>query len=65
MSMITNGSQMHLKSEFQKLGDRLIRFGQALQEDTTTVGELMRLANACGIKLRLRASAESGESDDE
>ncbi|HEY0287168.1 MAG TPA: hypothetical protein VGC62_09185 [Pseudomonas sp.] len=61
MNITTNGSQMHLKSELQRLGDRLIRFGQALQEDTTTVGELTRLAQACGIALRLRTVAESGE----
>ncbi len=52
-------------SEFASLGARLVRFGQALQEGSTTVAELTRLASACGINLRLRAAAESGGSDDE
>nr|WP_244165889.1 hypothetical protein [Pseudomonas abietaniphila] len=48
-------------TEFQSLGHRLVRFGQALQSEATTVAELTRLANACGISLRLRATVESGE----
>lgn len=51
-------------SEFASLGARLVRFGQALQEGTTTVAELTRLANACGIQLKLRAVAESGGLSD-
>jgi hypothetical protein len=51
-------------SEFASLGARLVRFGQALQEGTTTVGELTRLANSCGIQLKLRAVAESGGLND-
>lgn len=55
------GSRIVIRSEFESLGDRLIRFGEALQNETTTVAELTRLANSCGIALKLRAVAESGE----
>lgn len=47
------------RNEFEDLGDRLVRFGQALQDQTTSVGKLRQLAKACGITLRLRAVAES------
>lgn len=46
-------------NEFQHLGERLVRFGMALQDSTTSVGQLNRLARDCGITLRLRAVAES------
>ncbi|MCF7558875.1 hypothetical protein [Pseudomonas petrae] len=59
------GSQPYLKTEFQSLGDRLIRFGQALQDPMTNVGQLTALAASCGINLKLRAVAESGGRDDE
>ncbi|MEI4521199.1 hypothetical protein [Pseudomonas sp. CCNWLW23] len=49
-------------NEFASLGARLVRFGQALQEPSTTVSELAKLASACGISLKLRAVGESGES---
>ncbi|AMS13180.1 hypothetical protein PCAU_1945 [Pseudomonas chlororaphis subsp. aurantiaca] len=48
-------------NEFANLGARLIRFGQALQEGSTTVGELTSLAAACGISFKLKATAEQGE----
>jgi hypothetical protein len=48
--------------EFASLGARLVRFGQALQEPSTTVSELAKLAGACGISLKLRAVAEAGEA---
>lgn len=48
-------------NEFASLGARLVRFGQALQEASTTVGELTSLAAACGISLKLKATAEQGE----
>jgi hypothetical protein len=48
-------------NEFASLGARLVRFGQALQEPSTTVSELAKLASACGISLKLRAVGESGE----
>lgn len=64
--MITSqGAQLHMRTEFESLGDRLIRFGQALKEPETTVGQLTSLANSCGIALKLRAVAESGGRDDE
>lgn len=47
-------------NEFAQLGDRLVRFGQALQEGSTTVGELIQLAQACGISFKLRVVTESG-----
>ncbi len=47
------------RNEFGDLGQRLVRFGQALQEGNTTVGELNRLAQACGISFKLRVVAES------
>lgn len=64
MSTITEGSQLHLRTEFKSLGERLIRFGQALQDPTTTVGQLTGLANSCGIALKLRTVAESEARDD-
>lgn len=51
-------------NEFASLGARLVRFGHALQEPSTTVNELVALAMACGIKLHMRAVADSeGRSD--
>jgi hypothetical protein len=44
--------------EFTNLGQRLVRFGYALQRETSTVGELMSLAKACGINFQVRAIAE-------
>jgi hypothetical protein len=44
--------------ELADLGQRLVRFGYALQQDHTTVAELTDLAGACGIHLQLRAVAE-------
>lgn len=46
-------------NEFQDLGERLVRFGMALQDSTTSVGQLNSLARNCGITLRLRAAAQS------
>lgn len=51
-------------NEFASLGTRLVRFGHALQEPSTTVHELVALAMACGIKLQMRAVAESEGRDD-
>lgn len=59
------GARIHVRTEFESLGDRLIRFGQALQNPETTVGQLASLANSCGIAMKLRAVAESGGRDDE
>lgn len=44
-------------NEFEDLGERLVRFGKALQDSTTSVGRLNQLARECGITLRLRAVA--------
>lgn len=64
MTIITQGANVHFQNEIGKLGERLIRFGQALQNPDTTVGQLTALASYCGIKLKLRAVAESeGRSD--
>ena len=52
-------------NEFASLGTRLVRFGQALQEPSTTVSELSRLAGACGIAFKLRAVADSEERSHE
>ena len=61
---IPSGSRIALQSEFNQLGSRLVRFGQAMQEPSTTVSELTQLAQACGINLKLRMVAESeGRSD--
>ncbi|OWQ35572.1 hypothetical protein [Pseudomonas sp. DrBHI1] len=46
------------RNEFEDLGERLVRFGKALQDSTTRVGRLNQLARECGITLRLRAVAE-------
>ena len=53
------GTRLHLQNDLGMLGERLIRFGQALQNPETTVGQLMSLASSCGISLKLRAVAES------
>ena len=45
-------------SEFEDLDERLVRFGKALQDSTTSVGRLNQLARECGITLRLRAVAD-------
>jgi hypothetical protein len=63
MSILTQGSQLHVRTEFESLGERLIRFGQLLKEPQTTVGQLTALANSCGIALKLRAVAESGATE--
>ena len=52
-------------NEFANLGARLVRFGQAHQEPSTTVSELSRLAGACGISFKLRAVADSEERNHE
>ncbi|MDH0745769.1 hypothetical protein N5D61_05375 [Pseudomonas sp. GD03842] len=64
MTITTQGSRVTLQYELGSLGERLIRFGQALQNPETTVGQLTTLANSCGIALKLRTVAESGESID-
>lgn len=46
-------------NEFGDLGQRLVRLGQVLQEGSTTVGELTRLAMACGISFKLRVVGDS------
>ncbi|AOE63760.1 hypothetical protein QZH45_04700 [Pseudomonas corrugata] len=48
-----------ISNEFAGLGARLVRLGHALQEPSTTVNELAALAMACGIKLQMRAVADS------
>lgn len=57
-----SASQIPLQNEFSQLGSRLVQFGQAMQEPSTTVSDLMRLAQACGINLKLRVVAESQEA---
>ncbi|MFV2949608.1 hypothetical protein [Pseudomonas japonica] len=47
------------RNDFNDLGERLVRFGRALQDSTTSVARLNQLARECGITLRLRAVAES------
>lgn len=61
MSIHPQSSQLHVRTEFESLGDRLIRFGEALKEPATTVGQLTALASSCGIALKLRTVAESGD----
>lgn len=51
-------------SEFASLGSRLVRFGQALQEPSTKVSELVSLAQSCGITFKLRVVSDSeGRTD--
>lgn len=59
MTTTTQTSRPYLQGDLGKLGERLIRFGQALQNPDTTVGQLSSLAGACGIKLNMRAVAET------
>ncbi|SCZ13195.1 hypothetical protein [Pseudomonas sp. NFACC37-1] len=67
MSIRTEGTHLFQSTgnEFSSLGARLVRFGQALQDPSTTVSELVRLAQACGITFKLRVVAESEGRDDE
>lgn len=44
--------------ELADLGQRLVRFGYALQQDHTTATELTELAGACGIHFQLRTVAD-------
>lgn len=59
--IMTQGARLHLQDDLGQLGERLIRFGEALQDPSTTVGKLADLAKSCGIKLHMRAVAGSGE----
>jgi hypothetical protein len=65
MTIVPQGTHLNLQSDLEKLGERLIRFGQALKSPDTTVGQLTTLASSCGIKLKLRAVAESEGRGDE
>ena len=61
MTRIVQGTRFHFQDDLGQLGERLIRFGEALQDPNTTVGKLADLAKSCGIKLQMRTIAESGE----
>ncbi|MBL0793690.1 hypothetical protein [Pseudomonas sp. B7] len=65
MTIVTQVTHLHLQSDLEKLGERLIRLGQALKSPDTTVGQLSKLADSYGIKLKLRAVADSGDREDE
>ncbi len=65
MSQASQEARPTIANDLSKLGERLIRFGQALQDPNTTVGHLTGLANSCGIALKLRTTAESGARGDE
>lgn len=64
MTMTTTDTRAyinHAHTDLGRLGERLVNFGKALQSPDTTVAELQVLAKSCGIKLHMRAVAESGE----
>ncbi len=63
MTTIAPGARPYIKTELSELGERLIRFGEALRNPDTTVSQLTSLAGSCGIKLHMRAAAESGSTD--
>jgi hypothetical protein len=63
MSILIQGSTVRVDTEFVSLGKRLIRFGQAMQEGNTTVAELTKLAQSCGINFKLRVVAETEERE--
>ncbi|GFM73569.1 hypothetical protein PSCICL_45610 [Pseudomonas cichorii] len=65
MSQVIQETRPTIANDLNKLGERLIRFGQALQDPSTTVGQLTGLASSCGVALKLRTVAESGARDDE
>lgn len=65
MTTIVQGARPYIKTELSELGERLIRFGEALRNPETTVGQLTSLAGSCGIKLHMRAVAESGGADEQ
>lgn len=65
MTMIAQGSRPYIKTELSDLGERLIRFGEALRNPETTVGQLTSLAGSCGIKLHMRAVADSEDTHDQ
>ncbi|UZE12756.1 hypothetical protein [Pseudomonas sp. B21-053] len=62
MSQRVEKNPVGVSSEFAGLGARLVRFGHALQEGSTTVGELVTLAQACGINFKLRVISESSDN---
>lgn len=53
----TSGAQtfeLVSSNPFAVLGDRLVQFGLALQSGESTVEQLVPLAKACGLELRIK-----------
>ena len=54
---VTSGSQtfeLVSSNPFAALGDRLVQLGLALQSGDSTVEQLVPLAKACGLELRIK-----------
>lgn len=54
---VTSGAQtfeLVSSNPFAALGDRLVQLGLALQSGESTVEQLVPLAKACGLELRIK-----------
>lgn len=51
-------------SPFTSLGDRLVQLGLALQSGESTVEQLVPLAKACGLELRIKVVEDGFRADE-
>ena len=51
-------------SPFATLGDRLVQLGLALQSGESTVAQLVPLARACGLDLRIKVVEDGSRADE-
>ncbi|GLU37132.1 hypothetical protein [Pseudomonas sp. NBRC 100443] len=51
-------------SPFYILGARLVDLGTALQNQRSTIDDLVRLASACGMDLRIKVVEDGSRADE-
>ncbi|CDF86367.1 hypothetical protein PKB_5054 [Pseudomonas knackmussii B13] len=51
-------------SPFYTLGARLVDLGTALQNERSTIDDLVRLASACGMDLRIKMVEDCSRADE-
>ena len=51
-------------SPFYALGARLVDLGTALQNERSTIDDLVRLAGACGMDLRIKVVEDGSRADE-
>lgn len=51
-------------SPFYILGTRLVELGTALQNQRSTIDDLVRLASACGMDLRIKVVEDGSRADE-